>query len=266
LTGLVLLSTQVRGAGRPIVLLPWFSLDQAVMAAAFEPVFAATAGWRRVYMDLPGTGSSPPVEPRSDAVLDAVLSTIESALGSERFLLAGCSYGGYLAAGITRRVPDQVAGLLLVCAGVKIRRAERNLGGVLASAPEPGWLRDIPEELHEHFSHAIGAQTSAVAIRVADAFSLNGPIHDDYLTVLQSDGYQLSDEKSPHSFDGSVTILTGRRDRIAGYLDQFDTLARYCHGNFVALGDAGHYLPFEEPDCFESVTLDWLAQAERPPA
>jgi pimeloyl-ACP methyl ester carboxylesterase len=259
----VILSTRVRGAGRPIVALPWFSLDQAVMAAAFEPVFAATAGWRRIYVDLPGTGASAPVEPRSDAVLDAVLDTVESVLGNERFLLAGCSYGGYLAAGITRRIPAQVAGLLLVCAGVKIRRADRNLDGVLASEPEPGWLRDIPEELHDHFSHAIGAQTSAVATRVADAFSLNGPINDDYLTVLQSDGYPLSDEGSPHDFGGHVTIVTGRRDRIAGYLDQFGTVARYPRGNFIALGDAGHYLPFEEPGCFESVTLDWLAQAER---
>ncbi len=260
----MVLSTQFRGAGAPVVLLPWFSLDQAVMAAAFEPVFTTAPGWRRVYLDLPGTGASPAVDPRSDAVLDAVLATIDATLGDAPFLLAGCSYGGYLAAGITRRIPARVAGLLLVCAGVKIRRHERNLSAVLPSDPEPDWLNDIPAELHEHFSHAIGRQTSAVATRVADAFSLNEPIDADYLSVLQSDGYQLRDEQSGQEFDGQVTILAGRRDRIAGHLDQFDALARYPHGNFTVLADAGHYLPFEEPDAFESITLDWLAQADRP--
>jgi pimeloyl-ACP methyl ester carboxylesterase len=28
----------------------------------------------------------------------------------------------------------------------------------------------------------------------------------------------------------------------------------------VALSGAGHYLPFEQPERFRSVTLDWLAQ------
>jgi pimeloyl-ACP methyl ester carboxylesterase len=49
-----------------------------------------------------------------------------------------------------------------------------------------------------------------------------------------------------------VTILAGRRDRVAGYLDQLAALARYPHGSHVALADAGHYLPFEQPDAFSS--------------
>jgi len=35
--------------------------------------------------------------------------------------------------------------------------------------------------------------------------------------------------------------------------------------SYVALSGAGHYLPFEQPERFRPVTLDWLAQgAERP--
>jgi pimeloyl-ACP methyl ester carboxylesterase len=256
----VLLSARIRGEGLPIVLLPGFGLNSAVMSAAFEPVFAAISGWRRIYLDLPGTGGSAPVDPHSDAVLDAVQETVESMISPAPFLLAGWSYGGYLTAGLVRRMPTQILGLLLVCAGGRIDPDERNLSRVLPSVPEPDWLAEVPDELRAHFSHAIGCQSRSVANRVARAFELNGPNADDYLDVLRSTGYQLSDESSPHHFDGNVMLLAGRQDRIAGRLDQFDALKHYGHGSFVALADAGHYLPFEQPERFMSSTLDWLAQ------
>lgn len=39
------------------------------MVLAMEPAFRSAEGWARLYVDLPGTGSSPPGEPCSDAVL-----------------------------------------------------------------------------------------------------------------------------------------------------------------------------------------------------
>lgn len=71
------------------------------MATTVEPVFADVCGWRCLYVDLPGTGASPPGEPRSDVVLDEVVGTIRAALGDKPFAIAGWSYGGYLAAGVT---------------------------------------------------------------------------------------------------------------------------------------------------------------------
>ena len=264
----MVLSTRVFGEGRPIVLLPWFSLDSAVMATAFEPVFAAVSpadsssdpGWRRIYLDLPGTGGSPPVAPTSDAVLDAVGDTVESVVGAEPYLLAGCSYGGYLATGLARRAPAQVAGLLLVCSGVRIRPEQRNLAGAGASTPQPGWLDQVPVPLHGHFEQAVGLQTTAVARRMAEAFAINGSTDDSYLATLRSTGYPLSDEDSSEPFGGNVMVLTGRQDRVAGYRDQLDALARYPRGDYVMMNDAGHYLPFEAPERFTTCTLDWLAR------
>src|SRR6266542_2621883 len=152
----MVLAVRERGAGRPIVLLPWFGLDGGVTELAFEPAFAEPTGWRRIYIDLPGTGRSAAVAPNSDAVLDAVRDTVASL---PRYLLAGCSYGGYLAAGLARRDPERVEGLLLVCAGVKIRPADRNLTRVVPSSPQPHWLDDVPEPLREHFAHGVGRQS-----------------------------------------------------------------------------------------------------------
>jgi pimeloyl-ACP methyl ester carboxylesterase len=189
------LAMQAYGEGRPLVLLPWFGLDHAVMAAACEPALADT-GWRRVYLDLPGTGKSDPVEPRSDAVADAVAETIDALAGRSPVALVGCSYGGYLAAELARRDPARIAGLLLACSGVRILPGERNLSGVLPSVPEPGWLDDVPEQLRGHFDHAVGCQTRAVARRLTAGFRLNASTDERYLDALRATGHQLSGERS----------------------------------------------------------------------
>jgi pimeloyl-ACP methyl ester carboxylesterase len=260
----MVLAVDTRGDGRPIVLLPWFGLSGAVMAAAFEPVFSATSGWRRIYVDLPGTGRSAPVAPNSDAVLDAVRDTVDSIVGAEPYLLAGCSYGGYLATGLIRRAPAPAAGLLLVCAGVKIRPEDRDLREVLVPSPQRDWLADVPDGLRDHFRRAVGHQTRTVADRIARAIARNGPSDDGYLEALRSTGYQLSDEGAAMHYAGSVCLLAGREDRVAGFLDQFAALSRYPKGSYLAMSRAGHYLPFEQPERFKAVLLDWLAQTGLP--
>jgi pimeloyl-ACP methyl ester carboxylesterase len=178
------LSVRSFGEGRPVILLPWFGLDSSVTAAAFEPAFPETSGWHRYYLDLPGTGNSSPVAPTSDAVLDTVADTIRDLIGDTQHALAGCSYGGYLAAALAGRPHARIAGLLLVCAGVKILPSERNLSGLVASPPQPGWLDATPQEWHQHFQHAIGVQTPDVARRVFEAVKGSTRV-DDYLDDLR---------------------------------------------------------------------------------
>ena len=70
------LNVDVLGEGDPLVVLPSFSLGRRAMARAVEP-FSVGDRWARLYVDLPGTGSSPAGEPHSDAVLDQVVGTVE---------------------------------------------------------------------------------------------------------------------------------------------------------------------------------------------
>lgn len=255
------LSTTVIGSGAPVVLLPWYAHDAAVMARAFEPVFADLRGWRRIYVDLPGTGRSAAVAPTSDAVLDAVEDTFHRETDGASALVVGCSYGGYLAAGLARRLPERVSRLALVCSGVRIALEHRNLDRVLPPRPEEGWLEAAPPRWHEHLDLAVGRQTTAVAARLADAFAVRGETDDGYLDRLRATGYSLTDERPTLGYAGDVIAVVGRRDRIAGYLDQLDALDDCPFGSYVAFAEAGHYLPFEQPDAFRSVMQGWLAAA-----
>jgi hypothetical protein len=57
--------------------------------------------------------------------------------------------------------------------------------------------------------------------------------------------------------------VTGRQDRIAGYLQQPELLERYPHAIFAVIDSAGHFVPFERPVLFRSLLRTWL---ERCPA
>lgn len=253
----MILSAQVYGEGPLLVLLPWFGLSSGVMAAACEPAMSA-AGWRRAYLDLPGTGKSAPVEPRSDAVASAVADTVEALAGGGRAAIAGCSYGGYLAAELARRHPDRVAGLLMICSGVKILPAERDLSGVLPPEPEPGWLEAVPAQFRAHLAQAVGRQTRRVGDRLAEALRANGPADEPYLRVLRATGYQLAAESELPALSVTATVAAGRRDRIAGFRDQFNLAIGNTAADYVLFHDVGHYLPFEQPERFRALALGWL--------
>jgi pimeloyl-ACP methyl ester carboxylesterase len=255
------LGTDIRGDGPAIVCLPWFSLDAAVTAEALEPVLAMS-GLRRIYLEPPGHGRSPVGPTNADEVLSVLAAYADRVAGPQRFLLAGFSYGGYLAAALARRWPQRVRGLLLVCPGTRIRPDDRDLPPAAADG-EPGWLEGVPPDLHSHLSTALGERTRATAERVSAILAAAAPGEQAYLAEWRATGYQLSDEGSPARFNGPVDIIAGRQDGIAGYADQFRALDRYPNGTYAVLDRAGHYLPFERPDPFAFLVREWLSRCQR---
>lgn len=259
------LATQVVGHGHPTVVLPSFSLDGQSMARAFEPAFLAQerasrgGGVTRIYVDLPGTGASPAVEPTSDAVLDAVVATVDEAVGRGGFSVVGWSYGGYLALGLLRRLPDRVASALLVCTATRIRPADRDLSGTMTPRDTPGWLDDVPAELHDHLCQAVGLRTATVAARVAALIAGNAPTDDTYLGRLRRDGFALADEDAVTVTDRPVVVLAGRRDRVAGYRSMVDALSGFDRGDLLLSATAGHYFPLEEPGLLVAGAARWTA-------
>lgn len=224
------------------------------MARAFEPAFVGRRAGEgsnsvaRLYVDLPGTGRSPAVAPTSDAVLDAVVATIDDLVGTGPFSVAGWSYGGYLALGLLRRLPQRVASALLVSTGTKIRPEDRDLSGTLASAEEPGWLGPVPRHLHDHVRQAVGRQTGQVAARVAELVAGNAPTDRTFLDRLRTEGFRLADEDVPNASDRPIVMLAGRRDRVAGFRNLVGALEGFPRADLLLSATAGHYLPLEEPD------------------
>ncbi|WP_327644187.1 alpha/beta hydrolase [Micromonospora zamorensis] len=249
---------QSPGTAPEVVCLPMFGMTRTAMAAAFGPALAG-AGLRETYLDLPGHGDSPTdCPPTSQAVLDTVCGWLDHHVDAP-VLLAGGSYGAYLATGIARRRPELVRGLLLVCPGVTIARDSRDLPDDPPSEAPEGWLDEAPAALHAHLDAALGNRTPTVVATVLAALNSGGPGDATFQEKLQTGpDYALPDENADVVFDGPVTVITGRQDRIVGYADQFRAMRRYPRGTFTVIDAAGHYLPYEQPTLLRSLTQDWL--------
>ena len=246
------------GTGPEVICLPMFSMSRAATAAAFGPAFADT-GLRETYLDLPGHGDTPATcPPTSQAVLDTVCAWLDHHVDAP-VLLAGASYGAYLAAGIARQRPDLVRGLLLVCPGVTIAPTSRTLPEHRPPPGPAGWLDDAPADLRAHLDTALGHRTPAVVATVLAALNAGGPGDETFQQELRTGpGYALPDETADTVFDGPVSVLTGRQDGIVGYADQFHAMRRYPHGTFTVLDEAGHYLPYEQPALLRALTQAWV--------
>jgi pimeloyl-ACP methyl ester carboxylesterase len=278
------LAWESRGQGRPVVCLHGFGLDRTVMMAAMEPALGRRTGLHRIYLDLPGHGESPAGPPDSAGVVGVVHAFLSEMLGGEAAVLVGWSYGGYLAAGIARRWPGRVAGLLLVSSGVRIRPGSRDLPEPSPPGP-PGWLDGVTADLRGHLDAALGHRTAAVAGRVAAALTAARPGDAEYQRRLRAHGYPLPEDtagqpeaaadqagagasqaragevragQSSSGYAGPVCVLAGRQDGIGGYADQFRAMRDFPAGSYTVLNAAGHYLPLEQPGTFGALTLDWL--------
>ena len=97
---------EIHGSGTPVVMIHGWSVDHRLMKGCMEPIFAALeTPWQRVYFDLPGMGKTkgPDWITGTDQMLAAVLEFIDGILPApQHFLVAGESYGGYLARGVLK--------------------------------------------------------------------------------------------------------------------------------------------------------------------
>jgi pimeloyl-ACP methyl ester carboxylesterase len=85
------------------------------MIFALERHFTGREGWKRIYLDLPGRGKTAGADwiVSNDQVLDILEQFIDRLVPGERFLVAGQSYGGYLARGVVYRRGAEIDGVLL---------------------------------------------------------------------------------------------------------------------------------------------------------
>jgi pimeloyl-ACP methyl ester carboxylesterase len=236
------------GAGRLIFFLPSWGGDGGEGRAVHEPIFEQRPGWRRVYVDPPGTGRSPAVASITDqdGMLAAIADLIDAEAGGEPFALAGTSAGGLHARGIVKRDPARVLGLLLRAPGIVIDRARRRL-----PSGEP-----LPASAARDRQHAYYDAAEAEA-----DLEFLGRIQRDVST------YGLREDPAVR-FERPTLIVTGRQDTTAGYADAWSILDDYPRATYAVLDQEDHLLPGPGAAVYRALVVDWLArmEAEHPDA
>lgn len=250
-------------------------MDHRVEAADYEKIFAARAGWRRIYPDLPGMGRSVAKEglATQDDVLETLLAFIDHVLPDERFLLAGTSLGAYLARAVAARRRSRVAGLLLRVPCIVAEDARRTLPAFrplvrddalvdALDAEERAALGDVLVQTPEYLE-ALRHRSRTL---VQPAIQATAPIVGEIRADPRRYAFSFDLAEAEKTFEQPTLIIAARQDGTVGYRDAWEILGSYPRATFAVIDRATHGWPLENHDLLAALVDDWLtriALAER---
>ena len=260
-----------RGEGRPIVFLHGWTLDHRLELVDYEPIFESRAVWRRLYPDLPGMGRSTVKNgfANQDDMLATVLTFIDRVVGSERFVLAGTSLGGYLARAVAVRRRASVAGLLLRMPCVIADTAQRTLptfeplvrdDTLLAAVPaeEQIALGDVLVQTPDYLAAARQKSRSLYQ----PAIAATAPIANEIRADPRRYGLSFDLATEERGFAAPTLIIAGRQDTTVGYRDALAILESYPRATLAVLDAADHSWPAETPNLLAPLVDDWLRRID----
>lgn len=232
------------------------------MVFEMERHFTQRAGWQRIYLDLPGMGKTPSADwiSSSDDVLNVLEQFIDRLVPNQRFLVAGLSYGGYLARGLVYR-----------------RGAE--IDGVLLSVPSTGYpAEDLPPRnrvvrnekvvAQAHIENIVWFEDEVVSenegvLKYAGIINAMPPGDEAFLRRLRRNRvFSFDVDAPPRPLEAPSLFILGRQDHLVGYRRQWQLLENYPRATFAVLDGAGHLAWGEKTTLCEALVSDWLDRVE----
>ena len=252
------------GQGKPVLCVHGFSIDHWAMKGCMEPIFEKIDGYRRIYLDMPGMGQTLGMDwvENADVVLDILKKFIAEIIGDENFLVAGNSYGGYMALGLAREMGEQIDGLFLLVPCTVGDTSLRRLPIKGEVAVEGGLEEYINSaEDFNNFIACAAIATKETWNRFAGEVMPGLNIADyGFLKAYRQRGFSFSFEAELKDlqFAKPVVALTGKQDDSVGYEDTWDTIKHLPSLTFAVVDYAGHNLQIEQVDIFEAHVREWL--------
>lgn len=255
------------GAGKPVVMIHGFTPDHRLMSGCMEPVFTKRDGYKRIYVDLPGMGKSdaPASIDSSDRMLEEIIAFIDKVIPNENFLLAGESYGGYLARGIVSRMNKRVDGLLLICPVVIAEGSRRDLPSETIVLQDRKFTDSLSPEVKDNFCGSFVIQNEYTFRRFQNEILSGVEVsNQDFLGHMwEKYAFSFDVDSMGGKFEKPVLLLTGRQDACVGYRDLWSIIESFPRASFAVLDGAGHNLQIEQPELFSSLVDEWITRTER---
>ena len=262
------ISYEIHGSGMPIVMIHGWSVDRRLMKGCMEPIFQSLdAAWQRIYFDLPGMGKTkgPAWISGTDQMLEVILEFIDGILPGQHFLLAGESYGGYLARGVLKAREALVDGLLLICPVASQETLQANAPALQVLEKDEAFLNSLSEEDRNWFTGINVVQNQRVWERFS-AEVLPGLKAADYPFLEHSLGqhvpYQVNVDQVERPYRQPTLIVMGRQDSVVGYRDHWQLIENFPRASFMILDKAGHNLQIEQDVLFTAMVKEWLDRVQ----
>lgn len=261
------LSSQEFGDGLPVLIIHGWELSGQADQADFEPVFAKLAGLRRIYVNLPGMGSTPANNVQNlDDMFNHLVQFIDVRLARSRFLVVGSSCGGYLARAVAQKYANQVDGLLLRVPLIEPKDSNRDLDSITPLVEDAELMATVSDSDRSLLGNVIiqtSAYISAFKNKILNVYQPAEAAADSkVLSFIRDDPerYKLSwslDDLGA-KFPAPALILCGRHDDSVGYRDSLRLLELYPRSTYAVLDRATHGLPIDETGVFEALVGDWV--------
>ena len=253
---------EVMGSGKPIIMIHGSHVDHRLMTGCMEPLFNNIDGYKRIYLDLPGMGKTKGENwiINSDVMLDTVINFIEKVIPNENFLLAGESYGGYLARGIVQRIANRVEGLLLICPSITMDLNKRNIPTHIILKSDDKLLSQLDTDDAEGFTSIQVVQSKKNWDRYKDEILSGVRLADNSFLLHLEAAFSFDVDILKEKFNKPTLILVGRQDSKVGYKDAWSILDNYPRATFAVLDRAGHNLQIEQGELFTSLVTEWIVR------
>ena len=255
---------EIVGTGIPVVMIHGWSPDHRIMNGCMEPVFEKYShSFKRIYFDLPGMGQTEGKEwiDGSDRMLDFIIDFIDYVIPGESFLLAGESYGGYLARGVIKRKFEYVDGLLLICPLADPLTQNENSPSLTVLEKDTQFINSLNEEEKRYFEGLAVVRNERVwkSFKKDILPGLKCANYDFLSNCLgRNVPYSFDIDLPDKPFDKPTLMLMGRQDNAVGYKDLWNILEAYPRASFVILDKSGHNLQIDQNMLFESLVNEWL--------
>ena len=256
------------GEGRPIVILPGWSLNTRFTAHEAEPYFQGRQGWKRIYIDPPGHGKTPGKDwiTDQDKILEVVLACVDQLTTGQRYCLMGYSLGAYLARGVLLNRASSIDGIALIIPAIIAEDKKRDVPPHTVLVEEPGIREEITAietDIYDmavvHTRKWLDYQRSFPEVpehEIGDAPFLN-KIRED----LEKYAFSFDVDHLPEPFPGPALIVASRQDAIVGYRDAWNILEKYPRATYVVFDRAGHELE-DKQGLLNVLANDWLDRVE----
>jgi pimeloyl-ACP methyl ester carboxylesterase len=244
------LNYEILGEGAPIIMLNGYFNDLGAWKGCMEPILKNNPNYKRIYLDYPGSGGSKVSEAVKSwkDLFQLILKFIDSVIPGENFIIAGHSFGGFLARGILKERFELVEGILLTCPVVKPRLEKRNIDKKISHRLN----------LSEDKIKKIKARINREVIKSQKNTDKR------YLKELRANSIQTEYDfdalESP--FLKPALIIAGRQDTVVGYKDLYGILDNFPRASLLILDNGKHDIQIEQEEMFTSAVSEWLMRVE----
>jgi pimeloyl-ACP methyl ester carboxylesterase len=234
------------------------------MIDVMEPAFGGSGPWRRIYVDLPGHGLSPPQDDirSQDDLLNSIVAFADEVLPDVRFAVVGVSRGSYIARGLACMMPERLTGVALILPGGNPSSDPGRLPPVQVLQEDPAIRPHLSDdEVWAHDNISVVQSWEIIEKRrrlIHPARALFDAPQEE--RVFANFDFSFKDREEATVFTGPSLIVAGRQDSFSGYLDAMDLMQRFPRSTLAVLDMAGHALAWERPELFHALVRDWLSR------